>query len=198
MVLLMSCVGTGCISSQPTPVNPLPQRQVVETVETDADRLLNYYAYMTSLQGDNLLQEYQRVQDEYHADPSDFHRMQLIMLLSSPRASFRDTELARLLLKGWLEKEYNTYSKLYPLALLYDTYLAELSNRNKAISQADSQLRETGSRLRETNEQAEQQGEQIARQKSELAQERQRSAELQQKLDALLEMEKALIEREQP
>lgn len=187
---LIACCGAGCVSQRGGPVDTFPQKQVVETVETDADRLLNYYAYMTSLQGDLLLQEFQRVQGEYHSDPSDFHRMQLIMLLSSPSAPFRDVQLAQALLKSWLGEEFNVYSKLYPLALLYRNYLAELEGRRETIER-------TSGELGETKEQARQQSEQIARQASELAAQKQRITELQQKLDALLEMEKNLIERGQ-
>ncbi|KPK35404.1 MAG: hypothetical protein AMJ66_01335 [Betaproteobacteria bacterium SG8_40] len=187
---LITCCVAGCASQPKAPVDRYPQRQVVETVETDADRLLNYYAYMTGLQGDVLLQEYQRVQGAYHSDPSDFHRMQLIMLLSSPSAPFRDTQLAQNLLKAWLEVEYNAYSKLYPLALLYRNYLSELEGRRDAIERA-------GEELREAKAQVQQQDEQIARQASEIAAQKQRSSELQEKLNALLEMEKNLIERGQ-
>lgn len=187
---LIACCGAGCVSQPKAPADSIPQRQVVETVETDADRLLNYYAYMAVLQGDVLLQEYQRVQGAYHSDPSDFHRMQLIMLLSSPSAPFRDTRLAQNLLKAWLGEEYNVYSKLYPLALLYRNYLAELERRDETIDRA-------GDELREAREQAQQQNERIDRQASEIATQKQRSTELQEKLDALLEMEKNLIERGQ-
>ncbi len=190
VAVLITCCGAGCVSQPKAPVDSIPQRQVVETVETDADRLLNYYAYMVALQGDVLLQEYQRVQGAYHSDPSDFHRMQLIMLLSSPSAPFRDTRLAQDLLKAWLGEEYNVYSKLYPLALLYRNYLAELERRDETIDRA-------GDELREAREQAQQQNARITRQASEIATEKQRSTELQEKLDALLEMEKNLIERGQ-
>ncbi len=187
---LIACFGAGCVSQPKTPVDRFPQRQVVETVETDADRLLNYYAYMAGLQGDVLLQEFQRVQGAYHSDPSDFHRMQLIMLLSSPSAPFRDTQLAQNLVKAWLGEEYNAYSKLYPLVLLYRNYLAELESRREAIEHA-------GGELREARAQAQLQNERITQQASEIAAEKQRSTELQEKLDALLEMEKNLIERGQ-
>jgi hypothetical protein len=188
---LITCCGAGCVSPQrEAAVDSFPQRQVVETVETDADRLLNYYAYMAGLQGDVLLQEYQRVQEAYHSDPSDFHRMQLIMLLSAQSAPFRDTRLAQNLLRAWLGEEYNVYSKLYPLALLYRNYLAELERQDETIERASDELREARA-------QAQQKGERIAQQASEIATEKQRSTDLQEKLDALLEMEKALIERGQ-
>ena len=169
---------------------PLPHSVVVETVETDADRLLEYYAFMTELQGEPLLREYQRVRKAFWADPNDFNRMQMIMLLSSSSATFRDIRLAHSLLKEWLADQYNTYSKLRSLALLYDNYLAELIRLEAARNQASDQLRQASDRV-------ERQSERIEQQKTEIAMEKQRSGELQNKLDALLEMEKALIEREQ-
>jgi len=183
--LLAACVPQGDVMR-----NPLPKTMVVETVETDADRLLEYYAFMTELQGEPLLREYQRVRKAFWADPNDFNRMQMIMLLSSPSATFRDTRLAHTLLKDWLADQYNTYSKLRSLALLYDNYLAELIRLEDANNQVSDQLRQAGDQVRR-------QSDRIERQKAELAAEKQQSSELQNKLNALMEMEKHLIEREQ-
>jgi predicted ribosome quality control (RQC) complex YloA/Tae2 family protein len=189
-MLLISSIGAGCALQTRKPGDSLPRSQVVETVETDADRLLNYYAYITELQGETLLQEYRRVQETYGTGPNDFNRMQLIMLLSSPSASFRDTGLAHTLLKDWLNEQYNAYSKLHPLALLYDNYLAELQRRDEVIERTTDQLRQA-------NDRVERQNERISKQKAELATEKERLGQLQEKLDALLEMEKNLIERGQ-
>jgi peptidoglycan hydrolase CwlO-like protein len=112
------------------------------------------------------------------------------MLLSSPSASFRDTGLAHTLLKDWLNEQYNAYSKLHPLALLYDNYLAELQRRDEVIERTTDQLRQA-------NDRVERQNERISKQKAELATEKERLGQLQEKLDALLEMEKNLIERGQ-
>ena len=85
MMLLAATVVTGCAPRPPVIDEPLPQLQIVETLETDADRLLNYYAYMTELQGDTLEREYRFVEKAYTDDPNEYNQMQLIMLLASPR-----------------------------------------------------------------------------------------------------------------
>jgi hypothetical protein len=165
-----------------------PRIEVVETVETDADRLLQYYAYMVELQGDSLQREYRRVQKAIHADPNEFNQMQLIMLLSSPSATFRDTGHAQVLIKAWLNDEYNTYSKLRPLAVLFGNYLGE-------VNQLDYTHEQTRNSLDKAVNELEQAVDQISMQRQELAAEKRRSSALERKLEALLEVEKTLIER---
>ncbi len=183
ITLLAASIAAGCAPQPPVTTEPLPRLQIVETLETDADRLLNYYAYVTELQGETLEREYRYVEKVYSTDPNEYNEMQMIMLLASPRASFRDTDLARTMVRRWLQDEYYRYSKLRPLAMLYYSYLSELKRQNRVIDQAKKSLRQA-------NEQSAQQAEQIKASQ-------QRSKELQDKLDALLEMERSLIEREE-
>ena len=183
ITLLAASVAAGCAPQPPVITEPLPRLQIVETLETDADRLLNYYAYVTELQGETLEREYRYVEKAYSTDPNEYNEMQMIMLLASPRSSFRNTDLARAMVRRWLQDEYYRYSKLRPLATLYYNYLSELRRQNKFIDEARKSLRQA-------NEQSAQQAEQIKASQ-------QRSKELQDKLDALLEMERSLIEREQ-
>lgn len=190
IIVLTASIAAGCAPQPAITTEPLPRLQIVETLETDADRLLNYYAYVTELQGDTLEREYRFVEKAYSADPNEYNRMQMIMLLASPRASFRNTDLARTMVKEWLQDEYYLYSKLRPLAMLYDSYLSEVERQNELIDQANKTLRQSDKQLRQANERSAQQVEQIKASQ-------QRSKELQDKLDALLEMERSLIEREQ-
>ncbi len=183
ITLLAASIAAGCAPQPPVTTEPLPRLQIVETLETDADRLLNYYAYVTELQGETLEREYRYVEKVYSTDPNEYNEMQMIILLASPRASFRDTDLARTMVRRWLQDEYYRYSKLRPLAMLYYSYLSELKRQNRVIDQAKKSLRQA-------NEQSAQQAEQIKASQ-------QRSKELQDKLDALLEMERSLIEREE-
>ena len=183
IVLITANLIVGCAPTPQVKDEPLPQLQLVETLETDADRLLDYYAYMIDLQGDSLLREYRIVQKENQANPNDFSRMQLVMLLSSPSAPFRDTKTAHAMLRAWLEDDYYQYSKLRPLALLYDNYLSEVSRQVEVINQTRQDLRQAD--------------EASADQSRKLESEREHSKALQEKLDALLEMERNLIERQQ-
>ena len=180
--LITSLLAVGCTKMTGVPAT-IPQKAVIETVETDADRLLDYYSYMSELQGEPLIREYNRVQRLFNEEPNDRNRMQLIMLLSSQSATFRDTNAANVLLEIWLGDQYNNYSKLRPLALQFDNYLTEVRRLDDAIGRQASMLGKTTERA--------------ARQKKELNAEKKRTAALQKKLDALLEMEMNLIEREQ-
>ncbi len=183
IILTMAGLVTGC-APRPQPVTePLPRLQLVETLETESDRLLDYYAYMIELQGDALLREYHNVQKQNAANPSEFNRMQLVMLLSSPSAPFRDIKLAQSTLREWLNDDYYRYSKLRPLVLLYYNDLSELDRQTEIID-------ETTDKLRLANELN-------ANRALELEAALANSKELQQKLDALLEMERNLIDRQQ-
>ena len=181
--LIAANLVAGCAPAPQKPTEPIPQLQLVETLETDADRLLDYYAYMINLQGDTLLREYRQVKKQNQQNPNNFNRMQLIMLLSSPSAPFRNNELAHAMLKAWLQDDYYRYSKLRPLALLYDNYLSELDRKTTVLNQTRKDLRQSK--------------EVTARQSQELGAAKEHSKELQEKLDALMEMEKNLIERQQ-
>jgi hypothetical protein len=181
--LIAGFLAAGCTHKMTGVRATIPQKAVIETVETDADRLLDYYSYMSELQGEPLIREYNRVQPLFDEEPNDRNRMQLIMLLSSQSATFRDTNAAKVLLEIWLGDQYNNYSKLRPLALLFDNYLTEVRRLDDAIVRQASMLSRTSKRA--------------TRQKKELGAEKERTAALQKKLDALLEMEMNLIEREQ-
>ena len=183
IALIAANLVASCAPAPQKPTEPIPQLQLVETLETDADRLLDYYAYMINLQGDTLLREYRQVKKQNQQNPNNFNRMQLIMLLSSPSAPFRNNELAHAMLKAWLQDDYYRYSKLRPLALLYDNYLSELDRKTTVLNQTRKDLRQSK--------------EVTARQSQELGAAKEHSKELQEKLNALMEMEKNLIERQQ-
>jgi hypothetical protein len=145
---------------------------------------------MTELQGGTLMREYQRVKRLFDEDPNDFNRMQLVMLLSSQSATFRDTTSAKLLLKTWLGNQYNASSKLRPLALLFYNYLVEVRRMD------DAMMREAG-KLAESADIITHQAQELTDERGKLREERRQTRALQKKLDALLEMEMNLIEREQ-
>jgi len=192
VIVMMTAVffGVGCAQQKVTGVpETVPRVEIIQTVETDADRLLNYYAYMAELQGDTLMREYQHVKRSFDEEPDDFNRMQLVMLLSSQSATFRDTASANFLLETWLGNQYNASSKLRPLALLFDNYLAEVRRMDEAMT------REAG-KLAESADIITRQAQELTDEREKLRDERRQTRALQKKLDALLEMEMNLIERE--
>jgi hypothetical protein len=181
-LLPLSLLAACAVWQKPAPP-PVEQPGSREPVETDADRLLNYYAYVVNLHGNSLQQEFGRVRTAYQTQPSDLHRMQLVLLLGTPGATFRDIDLAHRLLQDWLEQPYQGYSRLYPLAMLLRGHLAELKRLEDSVTRSSAELRQASNR--------------IATQEQQLETAQQRARALQDKLDALLQMEKFLIEREQ-
>jgi hypothetical protein len=190
MLLLVASLVEGCALQPEATTDPVPEQKSVEAKRTDPGRMLNYYAYITKLQGDRLEREYSFVKKAYKTGRNEYNHMQLIMLLASPRATFRNTELAHVMVKKWLKDDDYRHSRLRPLAMLYDNYLSEIRRQDALINQATKKLRQNDKQLRQANERS-------AQQALEIKASQQRSDELQQKLDALLEMEKSLIEREQ-
>ena len=195
--LTILALGVGCTQKLSEILNADPPVEAVQTEETDANRLLDYYAYISDLQGDALLREYQRAQKQFIDEPTDRNRMQLVMLLSSQGAPFRNTISANVLLQTWLDDESSTHSKLRPLADLYDDYLTEVQGLDKAISRQTDELSNTSERATRQAQILDAEKNWSAKLQKQYGVEKARSAALQEKLDALLEMEMNLIEREQ-
>ena len=107
-------LGVGCTQNLTKILYPDPQVETIEPEDSDADRLLDYYSYTTELRGDPLLREYERTQRLFAEEPSERNRMQLVMLLSSQSAPFRNTNAAKDLLQIWLGDESSTHSTLRP------------------------------------------------------------------------------------
>ena len=198
--LTILALGVGCTQKLSEILNrdqPVEIVETEETEETDANRLLDYYAYISDLQGDALLREYQRAQKQFIDEPTDRNRMQLVMLLSSQGAPFRNTISANVLLQTWLDDESNTQSTLRPLADLYDDYLTEVQRLDKDISRQTDELSNTSERAARQAQILDAEKKWSAKLQKKYGVEKARSAALQEKLDALLEMEMNLIEREQ-
>ena len=195
--LTILVLGVGCTQNLHEILNPAPPVEVVEIEEPDATRSLDYYSYISDLQGEALLREYQRAQRVFVDEPTDHNRMQLVMLLSSQDAPFRNTNSAKVLLQTWLDDESNTHSTLRPLAELFDDYLTEVQRLDKAMSRQTNMLSKTSERAASQAQKLDAEKKWSAKLQKEYDAEKARTAALQKKLDALLEMEMNLIEREQ-
>lgn len=195
--LTILALGAGCTQKLSEILNSDPPVEAVQTEEIDANRLLDYYVYVSDLQGDVLLSEYQRAQSAFIDEPTDRNRMQLVMLLSLQRAPFRNTISANVLLQTWLDDESNAFSRLRPLADLLDDYLTEVQRLEKAISRQTDELSNASESAASHAQKLDAEKKWSAKLQKQYDVEKARSAALQEKLDALLEMEMNLIEREQ-
>ncbi len=196
-MLTVLALGAGCTQKLSEILNMDPPVEAVQTEETDANHLLDYYAYISDLQGNTLLREYQRAQSAFIDEPTDRNRMQLVMLLSLQGAPFRNTISANVLLHTWLDDESNTHSKLRPLADLFDDYITEVQRLDEAISRQTGMLSNTSERAARQAQKLDAEKKWSAKLQKKYDVEKARTAALQNKLDALLEMEMNLIEREQ-
>ena len=195
--LTMLGLGVGCTQKLAEILNTDPQAETIETQVTDASQLLDYYATVSNLQGDPLQREYQRAQREFTVEPNDRNRMQLVMLLSSRNAPFRDTNAATILLQTWLDDDSKADTKLQPLAELFDNYLTEVRRLDDTISYQTDTLSKSSRRIARQAQILDAEKNWSAKLQKKYDVEKAHTTALQKKLDALLEMEMNLIEREQ-
>jgi len=178
-LLLVAC-------KQPEP-RPAPAPQAAEVTEPaaaapvqkppftrqpvgDADRLVAYYGYLTTLSPEQLTREYERTLRFYREQNSDLAFMQLALLRTMPNTTFRDSTQARDMLSSFVKEPRLQSSELQPLALLLLTMLNELQDK-------DAEIQAQAQRLKE---------------------ETKRSDAVKQKLDALIDAERKMLERNKP
>ncbi|HXX13105.1 MAG TPA: hypothetical protein VEK05_16455 [Burkholderiales bacterium] len=136
----------------------------------DADRLVAYYGYLTTLSPEQLTREYERTLRFYREQNSDLAFMQLALLRTMPNTTFRDSTQARDMLSSFVKEPRLQSSDLQPLALLLLTMLNELQDK-------DAEIQAQAQRLKE---------------------ETKRSDVVKQKLDALIDAERKMLERNKP
>jgi hypothetical protein len=104
----------------------------------DADRLVAYYGYLTTLQPEQLTREYERTLRFYRDQTSDLAFMQLVLLRTMPNTTFQDSTQARDMLSSFVKEPRLQSSELQPFALLLLTMLNELQDKDAEI-QAQAQ-----------------------------------------------------------
>ena len=153
-------------SAAPTAQKPPFTRQPVG----DADRLVAYYGYLTTLQPEQLTREYERTLRFYREQNSDLAFMQLVLLRMMPNTAFRDSAQARDMLSSFVKEPRLQSSDLQPFALLLLTMLNELQDK-------DAEMQAQAQKLKE---------------------EMRRYDAVKQKLDALIDAERKMLERNKP
>lgn len=136
----------------------------------DADRLVAYYGYLTTLSPEQLTREYERTLRFYREQSSDLAFMQLVLLRTMPNTTFRDSTQARDMLSSFVKEPRLQSSDLQPFALLLLTMLNELQDK-------DAEMQAQAQRLKE---------------------EMRRYDAVKQKLDALIDAERKMLERNKP
>jgi hypothetical protein len=154
----------------PTAESPAQKPPFARQPVADADRLVAYYGYLTTLSPEQLTREYERTLRFYREQNSDFAFMQLVLLRMMPNTAFRDSTQARDMLSSFVKEPRLQSSELQPFALLLLTMLNELQDKDAEIQAQAQKLKE----------------------------ETKRSDAVKQKLDALIDAERKMLERNKP
>ena len=184
MALHATLLLVACKQPEPRPAPALQAAEVTEPAAAapvqkppftrqpvgDADRLVAYYGYLTTLSSEQLTREYERTLRFYREQNSDLAFMQLALLRTMPNTTFRDSTQARDMLSSFVKEPRLQSSELQPLALLLLTMLNELQDK-------DAEIQAQAQRLKE---------------------EMKRSDAVKQKLDALIDAERKMLERNKP
>ena len=180
--LLAVTVLAGCPQPAPRPAPAEPPKSVeqVRPVEEappfarqavgDADRLMGYYAFLSTLSGEQLVQEHERTLRFYRQQYSDFTLMQLVLQRIMPQAPFRDSAQAQEMLSSFLKEPRTQSSDLRPVALLLSTMLTEHQQKEAEVQAQAQKVKE----------------------------ETRRYEEVKQKLDALVDAERKMLQRNKP
>ena len=180
--LLVVLMLAGCPLPLPKPTPAEPQQTVDKTpaVEEavpfvrqtvgDADRLMSYYAYLSTLSSERLVQEHERTLRFYRQQYSDFTLMQLVLQRIMPQAPFRDSAQAQEMLSSFLKEPRTQTSELRPVALLLSTMLTEQQQKEAEVQAQAQKVKE----------------------------EARRYEEVKQKLDALVDTERKMLQRNKP
>jgi hypothetical protein len=180
--LLVVTVLAGCPQPGPRPA-PVETREPKEQARAaeaeppfvrqavgDADRLMDYYAFLSTLSAEQLVQEHERTLRFYRQQYSDFTLMQLVLQRIMPQAPFRDSAQAQEMLSSFLKEPRMQSSDLRPVALLLSTMLTEQQQKDAEVQAQAQKVKE----------------------------ETRRYEEVKQKLDALVDAERKMLQRNKP
>jgi hypothetical protein len=180
--LLLVIVLAGCWQPAPRPQPPAPSTPSEPTHSEaepapfarqpvgDVDRLMGYYAFLSALSGEQLVQEHERTLRFYRQQYSDFTLMQLVLQRIMPQAPFRDSAQAQEMLSSFLKEPRTQTSELRPVALLLSTMITEQQQKEAEVQAQAQKVKE----------------------------ETRRYEEVKQKLDALVDAERKMLQRNKP
>jgi hypothetical protein len=157
---------------QPAEKAPAAQEAIpfVRQAVGDADRLMGYYGYLSTLSAERLVQEHERTLRFYRQQYSDFTLMQLVLQRIMPQAPFRDSAQAQEMLSSFLREPRTQTSELRPVALLLSTMLTEQQQKEAEVQAQAQKVKE----------------------------ETRRYEEVKQKLDAIVDTERKMLQRNKP
>ena len=170
LLLVVCCAIVACTAVKPqSDASAERGERPVSTPVTPSESLLAYYAGLRKLSGAELAKETQVVRQAFAKDKSDWLRLRLALLLSTPNNDARDTERSGALLDPLMKGPSDTSARNFALVL---RALIGLRKDVEALQAVNKKLKE------------------------DLNDEQQRTQVLQQKLNTLQAIEKRTIDRD--
>lgn len=106
----------------------------------EVDEALRYHQYIRTLSPAELDREYQRVGQGFAQSKDDLARVELVLLLTVPNASFHDDGVALNLLKDWLQGSKPPYRGLRALGGMLTTTIEEMREKDKRADALQKKL----------------------------------------------------------
>ncbi len=168
IVCLMS-FGCGSLKmmSQASPAGSQKEESLV-LKDSDIKSVLEYYRHLYSLSEEELNREYSQAQQTLSESNKPIDRVRLVLLLSLPRASFKDYDRSLSLVNDYLNDPASQDSKLKDFLFILSSFIQELKNQDERYQKLDQKLKE----------------------------EKKQKDVLEQKLEELKTIEKNLLERD--
>jgi DNA repair ATPase RecN len=136
--------------------------------DSDIKSVLEYYRHLYSLNEEELNREYSQAQQTLSESNQLIDRIRLALLLSMPRAPFKEYDRSLTLVKDYLNDPSQQDSRLKDFLSILSSFIQELKSQDERYQKLDQKLKE---------------------------EKKQREA-LEQKLEELKTIEKNLLERD--
>jgi hypothetical protein len=127
LLALTACTGLPPHSRDIDSASP----HIAAGTENDVDALLRYHQRIKKMGPAELNKEYEQINQAYTQKKTEFGRVQLSLLLSSPNAPFRDDAMALTLLKDWLKDVKPPYSGLRAFGSFLTTLLEDMREKDR-------------------------------------------------------------------
>jgi len=110
--------------------------------DSDLKSVLEYDRHLLSLSEEELNREYAHNQQTFSESDNSVDRLQLILLLSLPSATFKDYDRSLTLLNDYLNNSIGQDSTLNDFLFLLSFFIQELKNQDERYQKLDQMLGE--------------------------------------------------------
>ena len=134
--------------------------------------LLDYYSHLVVMPADDQARAYQEAQANFERQPGDLERLRLALVLTLPRAPWRDDARVLRLIEGIAETPLDQVSPRRDFALVLQKFLSE---RLRLLREEQRKAEDVQQKLQN----------QLTERQRQLREEHRKAEELQEKMDSL-------------